>query len=353
MFRNNLRRLVAEWEPQNGVMLTWPHDKTDWASDLSQVEAVYLTIAIEIGTRENLLVVCADAAQRDDVRTALMDVGVPKTHLSMGVSPSNDTWMRDYGPLSVESNGRPGLVKFEFNGWNNRYKAAKDNAMVPDLVKRNLLNRSAMEYNFLILEGGSIESDGGGSIMATRRCLMESNRNAHMSEERLEESFAELLGCRRMLWLHSGGLAGDDTDGHVDMLARFCDKQTIAYQSCDEPDYEFYDELKTMEGELQAFETLDGVPYRLIPLPWPAAKNNQSGDRLPASYANFLIINGAVLVPTYEDSADQQALDALQEVFPDREIIPIPCLPIIQQFGSLHCLTMQVAEGIRFGGARL
>ena len=198
----------------------------------------------------------------------------------------------------------------------------------------------------LILEGGSIESDGNGTILTTAECLLNGNRNPHLAKTGLEAELNGFFGAGHFLWLENGYLAGDDTDSHVDTLARLCPDDTIAYVVCDDPADEHYPALGAMERELMAFRTVDGRPYRLIPLPWPEARYNEAGERLPATYANFLIINGAVLVPTYRDKSDAAALRAVADAFPGRKIIGIDCLPLILQHGSLHCVTMQLPKGV-------
>ncbi|MDR1610043.1 MAG: agmatine deiminase family protein, partial [Candidatus Symbiothrix sp.] len=196
----------------------------------------------------------------------------------------------------------------------------------------------------VVLEGGSIESDGEGTLLTTSRCLLSKNRNEYKSKEEIAGYFQMIFGLKRILWLNKGYLAGDDTDSHIDTLARFCDSQTIAYVQCTDESDEHFKELSQMERELQKFKTPDGKPYRLIPLPM-AEPVYEDDERLPATYANFLIINGAVLMPGYNSPLDEIARLQLQQAFPDREIISIDCLPLIKQHGSLHCVTMQLPEG--------
>jgi agmatine/peptidylarginine deiminase len=198
----------------------------------------------------------------------------------------------------------------------------------------------------LILEGGSIDSDGRGTLLTTRHCLLNPQRNPEYDCVGLEGLFGQIFGTRQVLWLDHGELEGDDTDGHIDTLARFCDEHTIAYVRCDDPQDSHYAPLREMERELQAFRDSDGRPYGLVPLPLPAPKRDEHGKRLPATYANFLIINGAVLVPVYGDAQDAVALECLAPCFPGREIVPIHCLPLIHQYGSLHCVTMQLPAGV-------
>ena len=236
------------------------------------------------------------------------------------------------------------MLDFGFNGWGEKYGYELDNQITRRLYALDSFGQAPMQTVNLILEGGSIEVDGSGTLLTTARCLLAPTRNPGLTREQLEQQLKELLGITRILWLHHGYLAGDDTDSHIDTLARFCDRNTIAYMSCDDPADEHYAELKAMEKELKAFRAADGQSYRLVALPWPRAKLDEDGNRLPATYANFLVVNGAVLAPTYEDPADDTALARLKECFPDREIVPVNCLPLIYQFGSLHCVTMQLPE---------
>ncbi len=335
-------RLPAEWEPQSGVMLTWPHAGTDWAPLLDAVTPCFAAIAREIVRRERCLVVCRDAAE---VRRALPDL---YPQLLICELETDDTWARDHGPISVFEEGCPCLLDFTFNGWGMKFAAGRDNLITRELHRRGLFLPQVAYRNRLhrVLEGGAIESDGQGTLLTTEACLLSANRNDHYSKTELEAFFKEALGLERILWLRHGYLAGDDTDSHVDTLARFCDARTIAYvQSGDAAD-EHADALQCMEEELRAFRTADGRPFTLIPLPMAdAAYDPDDGHRLPATYANFLILNGAVLVPTYASPKDALALSRLAPAFPGREIIGIDCRPLIRQHGSLHCVTMQFPIG--------
>ncbi len=339
-------RLPAEWEPQTGVMLTWPHAGGDWADILEEVEPVFLAIAEAVARRENLLVNCADEDQAGHVKRALLERGLSENRLFIALTPSNDTWARDHGPLTVSGDAGVRLLDFRFNGWGNKYPAGKDNAINRGLSDAGWFGDCPMETVELILEGGSIDSDGCGTLLTTTSCLLNPQRNPGLSRQAIEAELQARLGTDRVLWLDHGCIEGDDTDGHIDMLARFADPQTLIYQSCDEPGYGCYAALKTMEDELRAFRDREGRPYRLVALPWPQARHAADGERMPASYANFLLINGAVLMPTYRDPADAVAARQLQSCFPDRELVSIDCLPVIRQHGSLHCLTMQLPAGI-------
>lgn len=327
----------AEWYPQSAVQLTWPHEDTDWMPILEEVIPCFVAIAKEIIKREYLIIVCCN---RQQVEKQLGDFDREKVIFCE--FRSNDTWARDHGPISVFIDNKPVLYDFTFNGWGLKYPANYDNCITRNIFENITFHPDVTYYNCLdtVLEGGSIESNGEGILLTTYTCLGAPNRNETLNKIELDSLLKEKFGVKQILWLHNGYLAGDDTDSHVDTLARFCDSQTIAYVSCNDPEDEHYEQLKRMEQELLAFRTLEGFPFRLIALPM-ARKEEWNGERLPATYANFLIINGAVLVPVYDSPLDEEACRLLKSAFPDREIIRINCLPLIKQHGSLHCVTMQ------------
>ena len=327
-------------------MLTWPHDRTFWAPRLTAVENVYLEIASAICSHEELLVVCRDADHRTHVETLLHAHGCPRQRLHLAIAPSDDTWARDHGPIAVLEDGMPHLLDFAFNAWGGKYPYQQDNAINRTIAEAGAFGDTPLEQVGLILEGGSIDTDGAGTLLTTRHCLLTPTRNAGLDESAIEAELRDALGVHRVLWLEHGALAGDDTDGHIDTLARFCDERTIAYVRCSDPTDEHHAELQAMEAELAALRDAAGEPYRLLPLPMPKAHYKHDGQRLPATYANFLIINGAVLMPTYDDPVhDEAAMEILGNAFPGREVVGINCVPIIQQYGSLHCLTMQLPVG--------
>lgn len=340
------QRFPAEWEPQSGVMLTWPHAFGDWGSILLAADHTFAEIGAAISRHETLLVTAYDAAHKEHILRALQKAGGLLDHTRVLIAPSDDVFVRDHGPITVETEKGPALLDFGFNGWGGKYRFALDNGLTRALHAQGAFAKTVLETVDLVLEGGSLESDGAGTLLVTASCLLSPSRNPKLSPADIEATLKLRLGAKRILWLHHGYLAGDDTDGHIDTLARFCDTQTIAYCACPHKEDEHYQELKAMEQELQTLTTPDGRPYRLVPLPWPSAKLSDEGERMPATYANFLIINGAVLVPLYDDHHDAQALAALAGCFPGREIIGIPCLTLIAQHGSLHCATMQLPQGI-------
>lgn len=328
--------LPAEWAEQEFVQLTWPHAGTDWADMLDDVTECFVNIAREILKRENLVIVCVDS---DEVEVHFTEDELEK--ITFAEMPTNDTWARDHGGITVMEDDKPVVYDFTFNGWGMKFPANYDNLITRRLYMAGIFEERAHRncYNF-ILEGGSIESDGLGTVLTTAECLLSDNRN-HLSEEDIEEKLKEYFGLKQVLWLNHGYLAGDDTDSHVDTLARFTDKSTIAYVFCEDPEDEHYEELRKMKKELRGFRTSEGGYFRLIPLPMADAVYDEDGERLPATYANFLIINGAVLLPTYNSPKDEIAKQQLQKAFPDREIVGIDCRALIKQHGSLHCVTMQ------------
>jgi agmatine deiminase len=343
------RVLPAEWAPQDGVMLTWPHDQSDWAPILNDADAVFAAIGEAVTRFERLLVVCRDADHRKHVTGRLERAGTRMARVTTGLAPADDTWARDHGPITVRDDGRPLLLDFTFNGWGGKYPAAQDNRITARLREQGVFGDTPVETVDLVMEGGSIESDGQGTLLTTAACLLTPTRNPGLNRRDIEHALHETLGTSRVLWLEHGRLEGDDTDGHVDTLARLCTPDTIAHVTCEDPGDPHHGPLRAMEDELRAMRTADGGPYRLVALPLPTPIRGDDGRRLPATHANFLIINGAVLVPTYNDPTDAVALGRLGRVFPDRQIIGIDCRTLIRQYGSLHCVTMQFPEGVLAG----
>jgi len=329
------KKLPAEWAEQEFVQLTWPHAETDWADMLDEVNQCFVNIARAILKYQNLLIVCVDS---EDVEPFFTEQELEQ--ITFAEMPTNDTWARDHGGITVFEDDKAVIYDFTFNGWGMKFAANHDNLITRKLYMAGIFGESLHRncFNF-ILEGGSIESDGEGTLLTTAECLLSNNRN-NLSQDDVEEYLKNCFGLQRVLWLEHGYLAGDDTDSHIDTLVRFCDRSTIAYIKCDDEADEHYRDLKRMKKELRMFKTLEGRYYRLIPLPM-ADEVYFEGERLPATYANFLIINGAVLVPTYNSPKDKIAIEQLQKAFPEREIIGIDCNALIKQHGSLHCVTMQ------------
>jgi agmatine/peptidylarginine deiminase len=311
------RRMLAEWENQSMVQLTWPHEGTDWAPILDEITAVYKEMAREIRKREPLLIV-------DSI-------------------PHNDTWARDHGFITIEETSFDHkskalvLLDFCFNGWGDKFEATLDNQINKHLFEQGLVKGIYEDHLDFVLEGGSIESDGKGTIFTTECCLMAPHRNQPLTKQEIENRLKEWLGAERIVWLQHGSLLGDDTDGHIDTLVRICPYDTLLYTGGDKD----HPDLALMEEELKSLRTLEGKPYRLLKLPLPRPIFDD-GDRLPATYANYLVINGSVLVPTYnQPDLDEEAMRIIGQAFPDRQIVGIDCRAVIKQHGSLHCCTMQ------------
>jgi agmatine/peptidylarginine deiminase len=330
-----------EWAKQSAVLLAWPNAEGDFSPWLEEVEKTYDLIALEISRRQRLVVACRDRAHRRHIENRLFGLRANLGNIRLVEIPYDDVWVRDTAPLAVRTPQGVKLLDFRFNGWGNKYEHAADAALARSLFDAGLFDGTMMESVDFVLEGGGIESDGAGGLLTTTRCLLNPNRNPSLSQAQIEGQLRDSLGVNRILWLHHGHAEGDDTDAHVDTLARFCTESTIAYTACDDPTDPLYADLKAMEDELKVFTTSAGQPYQLVPLPIPMPIRSEEGARLPATYANFLIINDAVLVPVYGDPADDIALARLAEGFPGREMIAIPSTPLIRQFGSIHCMTMQ------------
>ena len=326
----------AEWAPQQFVQLTWPHADTDWAYMLDEVQVCFKNIAREIAQRQRLLIVAPDV---EDVRRQIANE-VNMANVSLVELPSNDTWARDHGGITIFEDNKPVVLDFQFNGWGLKFASDKDNLITERLHRGGHLFGELRNCRNFTFEGGSIESDGEGTLLTTSECLLSPNRNATMSRNDIEKYLLDTLGARQLLWLDYGYLAGDDTDSHIDTLARLCPNNTILYVKCDDEADEHYETLRLMEEQLKTFRTLNGEPYRLIALPM-ARPAFEDDERIPATYANYLVMNGAVLVPIYGTDLDAIALEQVGKAFPDREIVGVDCQALIRQHGSLHCVTMQ------------
>ena len=318
--------------------MAFPHAQTDWAADLAAAQACFAEILRTIARFQPVWLLC------DTVRAPKAWVeDIPSERLRLIEATYNDTWARDFGPIAVQEADGLHWQDYQFNGWGLKFPANLDNQLTAHLHQQGLLPNRRVRG--LVLEGGSIDSDGQGSLLTTEACLLSANRNPHLSQSELNLLLSDQLGAQRIHWLRHGYLAGDDTDRHIDTLARFCDARTIAYTTCTEPEDEHFGPLQRMEADLKRFRGGTGEPYRLLPLPLPEAQYHPAdGHRLPATYANFLIINGAVLVPTYGCPQDEEALAVLKGsgCFADREIIGVDCRALIRQHGSLHCITMHL-----------
>ncbi|MDR3346990.1 MAG: agmatine deiminase family protein, partial [Helicobacteraceae bacterium] len=319
-------------------------EKSDWREYLDEALLFYAALLRAITRYEKALLICQDT---NAANHWLKSVHIPADRLRIFECETNDTWARDFGFLSVEDNGKTLLMNFEFNGWGLKFAANHDNQINARLDESGIFAPAAMQKNNWILEGGSVESDGKGTIMTTSNCLFAPNRNNAIDRAFFEDVFRRDLGANRIVWIENGHLENDDTDAHIDTLARFCDDETIAFVVCDDKRDTHYEPLAKMKEEILALKRTDGSSYRFVELPMVAPLYYEN-DRLPASYANFLIINQAVIAPIYGVHTDRKALDMLQRAFPNRVIVPIRSEVVVRQHGSVHCLTMQIPATIGF-----
>lgn len=331
-----MKTMPAEWEKQRTVLLSFPHEETDWAEDLEASLSPFIRIAQAIAYGQSVYIICKD-------KEKISNMFCSTHNMTFIEAATNDTWIRDYGYICIKENGDVKFLDFTFDGWGGKFEASLDNTVNRILHQKGYMGTIPMKSIDFVLEGGSLESDGAGTILTTTTCLCNPNRNGGLSKKEIEGKLHGYLGARRVLWLDHGYLAGDDTDSHIDTLARFVNKETIMYVKCDDKEDEHYEALHKMELQLQSFTTPEGKPYALIALPMTSAIYSQEGKRLPATYANFLIVNHALIYPTYDDKNDTKVGEIFKTVFPEREIIPVNCLKLIEQGGSLHCSTMQVA----------
>jgi len=336
-------RLPAEWEPQSGVMLAWPYAGSDWDDMLEQVQRVVANIVAAISRYEAVLLL---VDKPDAARLQLEAAGAELSRIQQIEVATNDTWVRDYGPITVTHGDDAHILDFGFNGWGLKFAADLDNQVSRRLHRMGCFGSHPLTIGKLVLEGGSIDSDGAGTILTTSDCLLSPNRNPHLSKAQIEAELQGYFGARQILWLDHGHLAGDDTDSHIDILARFAPGNIIVHMMCDDPSDPHFESFVAMRQQLAGFRNADGEPYQLLALPWPKAVRCQSGDIAAASYANFLVLNGAVLVPIYGDAMDEKALTVIRACYPGRQVSGIHALPLLEQGGSLHCLTMQFPQGV-------
>lgn len=344
--------MPAEWHPQSGVQLTWPHKDTDWKPYMADITKVFVQLTQAIAQREKVLIVAQDV---DEVKNLLMSkMGLESLrNVQFYQCHTNDTWARDHAGITlVATDTKNGfhysnmVLDFQFNGWGKKFAADKDNNITRNLYFDGMLSSALEDHNDFVLEGGAIESDGEGTIFTTSQCLLAPNRNQPMDRQEIEQKLKETLRAKRIIWLDHGTLIGDDTDGHIDTIVRTAPNQTLVYVGCDDSSDEQYEDFKALEEQLKELTTLDGKFYKLLKLPMPDPIYD-GDDRLPATYANYLIINEAVICPTYnQPQKDKEALDIIQKAYPGREIIAIDARTVIRQHGSIHCLTMQFPQGV-------
>ena len=336
-------RWPAEWAAQDAVLLAWPHAGTDWNDNLDSVRSCYTALISSLLPHVKVLLLVSSDEIGREARTALA-ARVTPGRLRLLEVPYHDTWLRDSGPISVFDDGEPMWIDFRFTGWGGKFDAATDDELIERLWTLPLFSHLTHERIEFAIEGGAIETDGKGTLLTTWQCLRQRHQGA--TDEQIRGALTEALGCDRVIALEHGALEGDDTDAHIDTLVRFASSTRIVYQGCDDPLDSHYAELQAMAQELAALCTRDGQAYELHALPWAPPIHAADGRRLAASYANFLITNGAVLMPGYGVPTDRAAAEVLAEAFPAHTIVPVPCRPLIEQNGSLHCISMQLPAGM-------
>lgn len=340
----NSIRFIPEWEPIEYVMLALPNEDTDWNYILPEAIDQYKRLVAAI-TGEGIKVVLL-CPKPEDAAEIMIDC--PQQLITYVSMEYNDTWTRDYGMLSVVRNDRVRALDFGFNAWGLKFAADKDNLVNLSLQKKGFISKDVYrnERDF-VLEGGSIETDGNGTILTTTRCLTSPNRNGGKSKPELNAMLSERLGADHVLWLDHGALEGDDTDSHIDTLARMAPDDTIVFTGTRNFDDPMFEPLLAMRAQLTMFRTPEGNPYNLVELPLPDPVLDTDGQRLPATYANYLVANGIIFMPTYaQRDKDQLAMRSIRIAYPDYKVVGIDCRTLLRQHGSLHCATMQIPQGI-------
>jgi len=328
-----MKCLIAEFEEQSFTQIIFPHKDTDWRDYLLDAQKNFIEIINTIIKYQKCLVVCDDV---DSVKKHFKD----DKNLFFVEYKTDDTWARDCSCLCVRDDDEVELLDFVFNGWGGKFDAQRDDAMSQNISKHYSIRPKSIDF---ILEGGGIESNGDGILLTTSSCMLNQNRNKNLDAQKVDAGLKNYFGAKEVLYLNHGYLAGDDTDSHIDTLVRFVDAQTLMYVRCRDMDDEHYKELKLMEDELKTIASR--YDFKLIPLPMPDAVYDEN-ERLPATYANFLFVNGAILVPTYGVKQDAEALEIFRQTFRCRDVVGIDCQTLIKQHGSLHCVTMNFACGV-------
>lgn len=320
-------RIPAEWEKQEALIVVFPSAQSDWAHSIDEIQKTYLQFITQIAKYQTCMVICENKQTLANLLPNLQNIQLIEMK-------TNDTWIRDFGGIDVYKGKKKKTYDFIFNAWGNKFDASIDNTITKKLFEEEYLNGKLKSLDF-VLEGGSIDSNGDGVMLSTAYCLFEQNRNAHLSHKKIKKTLMKLFGLKKLIILKHGALMGDDTDSHIDTLARFIDKDTIAYVKCYDKKDAHYKELKKMEKELKKLD------FNLLPLPLPSPKYFHE-ERIPATYMNFVFINDAILVPTYSDPLDESVLDTFRKLFPNRDVVGIESSILIREHGSLHCASINI-----------
>jgi len=334
-------RMPAEWEPHRGTWLSWPHKEATWPGKFEPVPGIFARMARHLAEREEVHINVAGPTQEQDARRRLAAARVDQRRVFFHHHPTNDAWCRDHGPIfvhrDVKEQREQAVVDWGYNAWGGKYPPFDLDDVIPSRIAAE--QGLPVFHPGIVLEGGSIDVNGRGTLLTTESCLLNPNRNPHLGREEIESYLRSYLGVSTVLWL-GDGIAGDDTDGHVDDLTRFVDPTTVVTVVEDDPADENYEPLQENLERLRGMTDQDGRPLRVVPLPMPRPLYHE-GQRLPASYANFYIANGLVLLPRYDPVLDEQAAATLQGLFPDREVIGIDASDLVWGLGALHCVTQQ------------
>jgi agmatine deiminase len=337
-------RMPAEWEPHEATWIAWPREKSDWPGKFAPIPWVYGEVVRYLSRVETVRILVADQAAESAARRVLERVGASSERVEFFQIPTNRSWTRDYCPIFLRNlQGQVAMSHWRFNGW-AKYDNHELDAEVPVILRRRLrlpYFKPVAGKRHVVLEGGSIDVNGLGALLTTRECLLSpiQTRNPGLTQEQLEGIFAAYLGIRHVLWLEDG-IAGDDTHGHIDDLARFVNANTVVIAAESDPGDANEDALRRNARLLAAMRDQDGNPLNIVKLPMPRPVVFD-GQRLPASYANFYVANGMVLTPVFNDPADRVALNTLARLFPERKVIPIYCRDLVLGLGTLHCMTQQ------------
>lgn len=339
-----MKEFLAEWVPCDGVLLALPHENTDWDYILPEAESQYKRL-VEAMAKEGVEVIllCPDKDYAEKIFDSSFHRGITFVEMEY-----NDTWTRDYGPLTILKHGDLRALDFGFNGWGLKFASDQDNQVNRRLNEKSVFTKGIYRNETaFILEGGSVDTDGEGTILTTTRCLCSPNRNGYLTKKEADEQLRKRLGAQHVLFLDYGALIGDDTDSHIDTLARMAPDNIILFTGCRDVDDPQFEELLKMRAQLSMFRNAEGNPYNLVELPLPSPIYDENGERLPATYANYLVTEKVIFMPTYQQPEnDELAMQTVKIAFPEHKVVGVDCTTLIKQHGSLHCATMQLPKGV-------
>jgi agmatine deiminase len=333
--------MPPEWAPHRGTWLSWPHKEASWPGKFEPVPLIFAEMVRELAAGEEVHINVAGPDAEAGVRDLLRERNVPAGNVRFHHNPTNDAWCRDHGPIfvqrTVDGRSEEAIIDWGFNAWGGKYPPYDLDDVVPSRIGAELA--IPVFHPGIVMEGGSLDVNSHGTLLTTESCLLNPNRNPHLSKEEIETHLREYLGVRRILWL-GDGIVGDDTDGHVDDITRFTADDTIVTVVEDDPADPNHEPLRDNLDRLRSMRDIDGAPFRIVTLPMPRPLEHD-GQRLPASYANFYIANDVVLLPTYDPDRDESARATLQELFPTRRVVGIDCTDLVWGLGAFHCVTQQ------------